>query len=230
MPNDARLAQLLCARLCHELGGPVGTVEGAVALLAGGGMGAAGEAEALEVAAEGAATLRRRLHLYRAAWGGGGGDLGLPELLELLEGGVAGGRARVAAEGLPPGVILPAGLAQVLLNAVLLAGEALPRGGVVRLAGAPPAQAIAVLPEGPGAAWPAGLAAALAAGGLAPPVAEAADTAPSAREVQAPFLAALGVTHAVPVSLALGNPGGGGPAPLLLGPPAPAAVGGSSEG
>jgi histidine phosphotransferase ChpT len=217
MPNDLRLAQLLCARLCHELGGPVGTVEGALGLLgaAAGPPGAAADAaEALEVAREGGEALRRRLRLYRAAWGGGVGDMGLPELRELLEGGVAGGRARLSTDGLPANAVLPAAQAQVVLNAVLLAGEALPRGGTVQLAGDPP-RGIAVLPGGAGAAWPPGLAAALATGGLEPVSPAAAPPTPSARTVQAPFLAALAAALGVPLSLALGL--GPGPGPLLVG-------------
>jgi histidine phosphotransferase ChpT len=213
MVQDLRLAQLISARLCHELGGPVGTVEGSLGFL-GAGLGAAGEAEALSVAREGAEALRRRLRLYRAAWGAGVADMGVPEMLDLVDGVVAGGRARVevAFAGEP---VLPAALAHLLLNAVLLAGEALPRGGTVRLAGDPAAE-VAVLPEGPGAAWPRGLATALAAGGLDPD-----DPAPSARAVQAPFLVALAAASGARLSLTLG---GLEPAPLLIAaPPSPAA-------
>jgi len=206
MPQDPRLAQLLCARLCHELGGPVGTVEGALGFL-GGGLGAAGEAEALAVAREGAEALRRRLRLYRAAWGGGGDDMAATELVELLAGVVAGGRARVVHALVGGDPVLPAPLAQLALNAALLAGEALPRGGVVRLAGDPAAE-LAVLPEGAGAAWPPGLAAALAG-------AEQPDL--SARTVQAPLLVALAAAHGARLSLPLG--GGPAPAPLLIGMP-----------
>ncbi len=54
MPDPAeerlRLLQLAVARICHDLGGPVGTVEGALSLAS------AGSEEALEVAGEAAAS------------------------------------------------------------------------------------------------------------------------------------------------------------------------------
>jgi histidine phosphotransferase ChpT len=143
----------------------------------------------------------------------------LSELLALLDGQVAGGRARVelaAGAALRPDTVLAAPLAQLVLNAVLLGGEALPRGGTVVLAG-DPAQTLAVCPEGPSAAWPPSVAAAIAAGGLDPamPV--------EARSVRAPVLAALAAELRIPLTLALSGPEATGPAPLLIGP-APAAA------
>ncbi|MBW8268409.1 histidine phosphotransferase family protein [Caldovatus aquaticus] len=211
MPQRFRLAQLVAARICHDLGGPAGTVEGALSLLG------AGSEEALAVAQEGAAALRLRLTLFRAAWGGGLGDTSLAELLALLDGQVAGGRARIVlADGLAPqAAVFPAPLAQVLLNALLLAGDALPRGGTILLGG-DPAEVLMVRPEGEGAAWPPGLAAALAAGGLDPALAV------GLRGVRAPVLAALAADLKVPVALGLGGPRAAGPAPLLIGPAPPA--------
>jgi histidine phosphotransferase ChpT len=153
MPHQFRLAQVMCARLCHDLVGPAGTVEGAISLV-----GTAGADEAMEVARDALAALRARLALFRAAWGGGLGDSTLSELLALLDGQVAGGRERVelaAGAALRPDTVLAAPLAQLVLNAVLLGGEALPRGGTVVLAG-DPAQTLAVCPEGPSAVWPPG--------------------------------------------------------------------------
>lgn len=210
MPHRFRLAQLIAARICHDLGGPVGTVEGALSLLG------AGSEEALAVAQEGAAALRLRLTLIRAAWGGGLGDATLAELLALLDGQVAGGRAHVVpADGLSPQAVFAAPLAQVLLNALLLAGDALPRGGTILLGG-DPADVLIVLPQGEGAAWPPGLAAALAAEGLDP------ELAVEPRGVRAPVLAALAADLKVPVALGLGGPRRAGPAPLQIGPVPPA--------
>jgi histidine phosphotransferase ChpT len=113
--------------------------------------------------------------------------------------------------------VLAAPLAQLVLNAVLLGGEALPRGGTVVLAG-DPAQTLAVCPEGPSAVWPPGVAAAIAAGGL-----DSAAVPVEARSVRAPALAALAAELRIPLSLALAGPQATGPAPLLIGP-APAAA------
>jgi histidine phosphotransferase ChpT len=62
MPHQFRLAQLICARLCHDLVGPAGTVEGALSLV-----GTAGADEAMEVARDALASLRARLALFHAA-------------------------------------------------------------------------------------------------------------------------------------------------------------------
>ncbi|WP_426958210.1 histidine phosphotransferase family protein [Muricoccus radiodurans] len=146
------LTQDLCARMCHDLGGPLGALDGALDLAEMG-------PEALDVAREGAEAMRRRLRLWRAAAGAGTGPLGREGLGELLEGTLAGGRAKADLSGLSENP-LPAPIAQALLVAAMLGGEALPRGGVVRLAG--DAGGLAIWPEGRGAVWPAALTASLA--------------------------------------------------------------------
>src|SRR4051794_28917882 len=56
-----QLARLLAARLCHDLGGVVGTLAGTLDL--------AEEREMLDLARGTAETLRQRLRLLAAAWG-----------------------------------------------------------------------------------------------------------------------------------------------------------------
>ncbi|MBE9607365.1 hypothetical protein IAI18_21055 [Acetobacteraceae bacterium H6797] len=174
MDTDLLLVQDLCARLCHDLGGPVGTVAGALDLAD-----SAGE-EALDLAKDAAASMRARLRVWRAACGGGVGDMTAPALSEMLDGVLAGGRARLDTHGLSEDVTLPAATAQLLLTGCLLAGEALPRGGIVHMEMTPEG-AFHILPEGRVAAWPPALAAALAG--------EARDGGP--REVLGPFLISL---------------------------------------
>lgn len=80
--NDAlRLAELLAARLCHELAGPIGALAGTLELAIEDADGA-GFALALEQAAATAA----RLRLVRAAWGLPGEPLDVAGLRELLAG------------------------------------------------------------------------------------------------------------------------------------------------
>ncbi|WP_235035418.1 histidine phosphotransferase family protein, partial [Roseomonas sp. 18066] len=129
MDAEAMLAQDLCARLCHDLVGPLGTVAGAIDLLAE-------EPEAGELARDAAAELRRRLKFWRAACGAGTGPLAVAEVEALLEGMLAGGRATLDIAALPANAALPAPVAQLLLVAAMLAGEALPRGGVVQVTAA----------------------------------------------------------------------------------------------
>jgi histidine phosphotransferase ChpT len=170
--NGLRLAAHLVSRLCHDLSGPL---HGLSAALAEGGE----DAEALALAQEAAAVLRVRLALLRAAWGA-------PAALE------AGGLQRLA-EGLPQahrlrleliGPVATAALrpqtARLLLNALLLGAECLPRGGTLVLEGDPRRQVTLAI-DGPDAAWPAGLEAVL----TAPSAAAAIGT----RRMQAALLA-----------------------------------------
>lgn len=154
MTMELMLAQDLCARLCHDLGGPIGTVAGAVELLEE-------EPEAAGLAQDAAGVLRRRLELWRAACGAGTGPLDLATIGLLLEGVLAGGRARLDSTGLPQDRVLQPPVAQLVLVAAMLAGDGLPRGGVVRLAGAA-GDALTLWPEGANAGWPPALSAALA--------------------------------------------------------------------
>ncbi|WP_419899587.1 histidine phosphotransferase family protein [Roseomonas sp. USHLN139] len=153
MDAEAMLAQDLCARLCHDLVGPLGTVAGAIDLLAE-------EPEAGELARDAAAELRRRLKFWRAACGAGTGPLALSEVAGLVDGLLAGGRARLDLGQLPAEAALPAPVAQLLLVAAMLGGEALPRGGTVQVGAAPGGweAGLRLCPAGRQARWPASLA------------------------------------------------------------------------
>lgn len=147
MTPDPRLARHLAARLCHDLGGAVGTLAGMLDLAT------PEESEMLELARETGASLRARLRLYAAAWGGASEPLAADGLTELLAGAPSAGRVTFDLDALTG--TLPSPLVPLLLNAALLASEALPRGGQVLLAG--DTAGLTVLPDGQGAAWPAEL-------------------------------------------------------------------------
>jgi len=182
------LAQDLCARICHELGGPLGALSGALELV--------GEApeEAMAVARESDEALRRRLGLWRAAAGAGTGPMGRAGLAALLEGALSHGRVVADLSGVTEAA-MPAPLAQACLLAAMLGSEALPRGGVVRVEG--DGAGLAVRPEGRGAAWPAGVAAGLAG-----------EAAGGPRDVLAPLLAWVAGQAGMVAGLA-GDPDGG---------------------
>ena len=145
------LAQAVCTRLCHDLGGPAGALSGALEM-----MGEAGD-DATEVAVDAARIIDRRLRFWRAAVGGPGGNLDSAALGQLAEGLTLGRRAVVDLSALPPGMLIEPTLAQPLLLAMLVGVEAMPRGGTLRVA-LSPGGGFAVLPDGPGASWPPGLA------------------------------------------------------------------------
>jgi len=197
MDTDMALTQDLCARLCHDLVGPLGTVIGAIDMLGE-------DAEAAELAREAAAEMRRRLKFWRAACGGGTGTMAVSELAGLLEGMLAGGRARLALEGLPLEEELPAALAQLLLVSAMLAGEALPRGGTVRLARV--GKGMDLLPEGRSVAWPPCLVEALAGASAGAPVGapiEVGAAGGGPRAVLAAMLPRLALSAGWRVALAL---------------------------
>lgn len=196
--SDLRLARLVGLRLCHDISGVVGTVGNALELLDGAG------GEAAELAVDAAGVLRRRLLLWRGLLGGQG-ESALGTVLGLAAGEIAGGRATVDAGTIDAGIMVAEDVVPVLLTAVLVGGEALPRGGVVRLVG-DPYRELAVLPEGPRAAWPPALLRAVSGAPLA--------GEPTGREVLSLWLAATAAAGGVQISLAM--PPGEGCGPLLL--------------
>ncbi|MDQ2805060.1 MAG: hypothetical protein M3Y41_21170, partial [Pseudomonadota bacterium] len=117
--------RVLTARLIHDVGGLAGALSGALEL-------AREEqrpGEALSTASDAAEELGRRIRLLRAAWGPAGETLDLARLRELAGGAPGMHRMRLDLDGLRGATVFAAGMAQVLLNLVLLAADSLPRGG-----------------------------------------------------------------------------------------------------
>lgn len=128
-----RAVELLCSRLCHDLVGPVGAINNGVELLDESGGDAGGGA--LDLIADSAESAAARLRLYRLALGAAGGAGGVTpaDARAALDAWFRGGATRLewqAALSDPP-----AGLVKLALLTALLAEEALPRGGVVRIDG-----------------------------------------------------------------------------------------------
>lgn len=143
--GGARLAQALCARLCHELGGPVGSLMTALDVGTGGG------AEAEEIARDALETLRRRVLLFRML-SGGSDDLSAEGLAEAVDGLLSHGRVRLDTGGMAPGGAVRSDAVPCVLAAILVASESLPRGGSIALGG-DPARALALRLDGTGAGW-----------------------------------------------------------------------------
>jgi histidine phosphotransferase ChpT len=120
-----RVVELLAARLCHELVSPVAAINNGVELL--------GEEEAdfvrdaVDLIGQSARRAGRRLQFYRFAYGTPGSSGPAPkDLVEgLLEGGKVGCDWPAEAQTLPPD------WQKLACNMVVLAAEALPRGGRV---------------------------------------------------------------------------------------------------
>jgi histidine phosphotransferase ChpT len=127
---DPRIAELLAARLCHELVSPVGAVANGVEILEDEPEFAV---EAAKLIGQSARDARRRLQFYRLAYG--------------AVGEITTGKARAVALDLfqsgkpecdwPASLQLPPGLEKLTLNLLVVAAECLPRGGTIRLAATP---------------------------------------------------------------------------------------------
>jgi histidine phosphotransferase ChpT len=211
--NDRlRLAELLAIRLCHDLSGPLGTLMGSLEMVNDD---PEESGEALALAGEVATSLARRLRLFRAAWGGSIAAQSPADLEALAAGLPNAQRVAVDLGRLRAGSDIPPAAARLLLNVLLLAGESLPAGGSITVAGEP-AGDIMVAIAGARAAWPAGLAAMLTSEDAAwAAVGRPGPDGP--RLLQGPLTALL--AHAAGIRLSMLQGGPSEAPPLLLSPP-----------
>ena len=149
-----RLAELLATRLCHDLAGPLGGLNMALAEVPR-------DAEALPLALDAMRNLKLRFALLRAAWGEAQPELGAAQLVELARGLPNAARLQLVIDLRPAGAVFAPLAGRAALNLLLLAAECLPRGGRLALSGEPGGQMLLSL-AGPRAAWPAGFAGLLA--------------------------------------------------------------------
>ena len=97
MADPVRLAELVCARLSHDLGGLLGSLTGVLDLAR---EAAGGSEEELALAVETAQEIAGRLRLLRAAWGGGSGAVAIAELQDFRRGITGHRRVRLDLSGL----------------------------------------------------------------------------------------------------------------------------------
>jgi histidine phosphotransferase ChpT len=128
---DLRVAELLASRLCHDLVGPIGAVSNGMELLADGGMDMADDA--LDLTRNSAEQASGLLQFYRMAYGMAGNRQG-GDLKPLRD--VAAqyfSRQKVSLDW--PSGPAPQGMSdlagKLILNMLVMAAEALPRGGTV---------------------------------------------------------------------------------------------------
>ena len=157
MSEALRVAEMLCARLCHDLSGLLGSLIGVVEIARE----EQPESETLAVAEETAVEMGQRLKLLRAAWGMSEGAMDLIQLQTLADNLSNSRRMRLDLGGLEPDAVFPPPAARLILNIVLLAAESLPTGGIIALAGSPDSHVLTTI-AGPRAAWPPGFATCLA--------------------------------------------------------------------
>ena len=153
MNETLRLAELLCARLCHDLSGPLGALIGVLEVARD----EQPDSETLALAEDTAVELAQRLKLLRAAWGHDSDDLDVARLRGFADCLSSSRRVRLDLAGLESDAVFAPPVGRIVLNLVLLAAESLPGGGIVALSGSP-VDSVLVTISGPRAAWPAGFA------------------------------------------------------------------------
>jgi histidine phosphotransferase ChpT len=127
---EMRVVELLNARLCHELVSPVGAINNGVELL--------GEEDpdfvrdAIQLIGQSARKASQRLQFYRFAYGTnvGGSASGMPANGRELSAGLFE-ETKVRCDWLAGAATLPSDWQRLACNMLVLAGEALPRGGSV---------------------------------------------------------------------------------------------------
>lgn len=132
--NGIDYASLLCSRLCHDLLNPVGALNNGIELLADETDPAMRE-QCMGLLGDSARVSAAKLKFYRLAFGSAGGygeTLPTHEVRDAVEGMFAGS-GKLKIEWLAAEDSLPKLPAKVLLNLALIAGESLPRGGVLML-------------------------------------------------------------------------------------------------
>ncbi len=125
---DLRILELLTARLCHELISPIGAVANGVELLGEDDPDFVRDATAL--IGQSARKAGQRLQFYRFAYGSSAtGEGAGPDPRELVNGLLDGGK--VSCEWRDGAETQPAEWQKLACNMVVLAAEALPRGGTI---------------------------------------------------------------------------------------------------
>jgi hypothetical protein len=212
MADPLQLAELVCARFSHDVSGLLGSLNGVLELAV---EGPGPVTEEVALASKAAGELVVRLRLLRSAWGAVSDAMDSDTLRAQMRGLDGGHRIHLDLDGLPDGTVFPPPMARVILNVIILAHDAMPRGGVLALSG-DPASHVMVQIVGPDAAWPAGFALCIA------DEARAWTALGDPRDLQAPLTAIIARALGIQLSLMMsaGPSTAATPPPLMIMPPA----------
>lgn len=136
---DVRVLELVCSRLCHELVSPVGAINNGVELIEEtAGVSGTGMGDAVALIGASAEQAARRLRLLRLAYGAAGTVAGTAamEFRTTADQYFQGGRVTLDwPAGTGDDALSQPGLGKLMLNLLILAEEALPYGGRIRVGG-----------------------------------------------------------------------------------------------
>lgn len=150
---DARVLELLASRICHDLVSPVGAVNNGVEFLED--MGPDALDDALGLIRYSASQASAKLQAFRFAYGAGGADPNVrPEDVAKAFSSLISGEGKVTQSWDPYAPLgqkgNPPGFCKLLMATLMLAQDALPKGGAITVRPGEPGQTI-ITAEGPGA-------------------------------------------------------------------------------
>ena len=129
---DLHVAELLASRLCHDMVSPVGAVKTGVELFSE--FGADPDGETMALISQSVIQASEKLQFFRLAYGSAGtsaSGVSVADALALIKSVCGNQRTTIETDVLddqpPPGGI------KLMLNGAVLAGDCLPRGGVLRI-------------------------------------------------------------------------------------------------
>ncbi len=135
------LAALIASRVCHDIISPVGAINNGLEVLAEEGQSEDMREFAMDLIRKSARQASAKLQFARLAFGAAGSagasiDLGDAETV--AKGFMAGEKADLAWTATR--VLMPKNLVKLLLNLILMAGHAIPRGGIIEVVVTGPAE------------------------------------------------------------------------------------------
>jgi histidine phosphotransferase ChpT len=131
---DTLSLELLASRICHDLVSPVGAIHNGVEFLQE--MGADAGDEATELISMSANQAAARLQVFRIVYGSGGKDQSIkPSDIHEVFGDYISASSKLSQEWSPDGDLgfeeYPVAYSKMLMGLLMLAEEALPKGGVI---------------------------------------------------------------------------------------------------
>ena len=132
MNIDIKVSQLVVSRICHDLAGSVSAVNAGIELIKDNA--AALDQEAMSLVDASAGQSVRKLSFFRIVFGSGGGadgSISLAELCDLSQNYLDGGKVSLDWPDHTDAARLDIDEGRVLLGIILMAADALPRGGSI---------------------------------------------------------------------------------------------------